>query len=268
MPATEFSPAPRRTARPGEIETLAEHLLAPLDQGCDERPDVRQGYKLEDPFGRHREDVPGLAQSTDRPPRDGILHESDRRADRVGDAELDQILLDEILAFEMRDARPLVGVGDGRIDQMPDPGSLRGVGGNDPPTGLPLRPGFVAIAHQKHSVDVARSLHDGRCVAEIASDDIGTRRRQTPSSDAVGLAGQRYDAMPPGQQGARNRPSLLNIVPRLDTMLDLNDIVVFARVVEAGSFIAAARTLGMPKTTVSRRIFALECFTAPHATST
>ena len=31
-------------------------------------------------------------------------------------------------------------------------------------------------------------------------------------------------------------------------MLDLNDIVVFARVVEAGSFTAAARLLGMPKT--------------------
>src|ERR1700730_15860434 len=41
-------------------------------------------------------------------------------------------------------------------------------------------------------------------------------------------------------------------------MLDLNDIVVFARVVEAGSFTAAARLLGTPKTTVSRRIAALE----------
>jgi DNA-binding transcriptional LysR family regulator len=41
-------------------------------------------------------------------------------------------------------------------------------------------------------------------------------------------------------------------------MLDLNDIVVFARVVEAGSFTAAARLLGMPKTTVSRRVVALE----------
>ena len=42
------------------------------------------------------------------------------------------------------------------------------------------------------------------------------------------------------------------------TVLDLNDIVVFARVVEAGSFTAAARLLGTPKTTVSRRIAALE----------
>ncbi|MGF6231495.1 DNA-binding transcriptional LysR family regulator [Inquilinus ginsengisoli] len=41
-------------------------------------------------------------------------------------------------------------------------------------------------------------------------------------------------------------------------MLDLNDVQVFARVVEAGSFTAAARLLGMPKTTVSRRIAALE----------
>jgi DNA-binding transcriptional LysR family regulator len=41
-------------------------------------------------------------------------------------------------------------------------------------------------------------------------------------------------------------------------MLDLNDILVFTRVVESGSFTAAARLLGMPKTTVSRRIAALE----------
>jgi DNA-binding transcriptional LysR family regulator len=41
-------------------------------------------------------------------------------------------------------------------------------------------------------------------------------------------------------------------------MLNLNDIAMFARVVEAGSFTAAARLLGMPKTTVSRRIAALE----------
>lgn len=41
-------------------------------------------------------------------------------------------------------------------------------------------------------------------------------------------------------------------------MVDLNDIVVFVRVVEAGSFTAAARLLGMPKTTVSRRIASLE----------
>src|SRR5258705_2908114 len=41
-------------------------------------------------------------------------------------------------------------------------------------------------------------------------------------------------------------------------MLDLNDIVVFARVVEGGSFTAAARLLGMRKTTVRRRIAALE----------
>src|SRR6202035_4161337 len=41
-------------------------------------------------------------------------------------------------------------------------------------------------------------------------------------------------------------------------MLDLNDIVVFARVVEAGSFTAAARLLGMAKATVSRPLAALE----------
>jgi DNA-binding transcriptional LysR family regulator len=41
-------------------------------------------------------------------------------------------------------------------------------------------------------------------------------------------------------------------------MLDLNDVAVFARVVEAGSFTGAARQLGIPKTTVSRRVGELE----------
>ena len=40
--------------------------------------------------------------------------------------------------------------------------------------------------------------------------------------------------------------------------MDLNDIVVFARVVHAGSFIAAAKALGMPRSTVSRKIADLE----------
>lgn len=39
---------------------------------------------------------------------------------------------------------------------------------------------------------------------------------------------------------------------------DLNDTLVFVKVVEHGSFIGAARALGMPKTTVSRRVQALE----------
>ncbi|MGF1623765.1 MAG: LysR family transcriptional regulator [Alphaproteobacteria bacterium] len=41
-------------------------------------------------------------------------------------------------------------------------------------------------------------------------------------------------------------------------MTDLNHIVLFARVVEAGSFSAAARALGVPKATVSRNVAQLE----------
>jgi len=40
--------------------------------------------------------------------------------------------------------------------------------------------------------------------------------------------------------------------------LDLNEILVFTRVVQAGSFTAAARALGMPKSSVSRKVTALE----------
>jgi DNA-binding transcriptional LysR family regulator len=40
--------------------------------------------------------------------------------------------------------------------------------------------------------------------------------------------------------------------------VDLNEIVVFARVVQAGSFTAAAAQLGMPKSTVSRKVSELE----------
>src|SRR5262249_45061225 len=40
--------------------------------------------------------------------------------------------------------------------------------------------------------------------------------------------------------------------------LDLNQTVVFSRVVQLGSFTAAARQLGMPKSTVSRKVSELE----------
>ena len=39
--------------------------------------------------------------------------------------------------------------------------------------------------------------------------------------------------------------------------LDANDLLLYARVADAGSFSAAAQRLGLPKSTVSRRIAAL-----------
>ena len=41
-------------------------------------------------------------------------------------------------------------------------------------------------------------------------------------------------------------------------MQDLNDLYYFAKVVEKGSFAAAARTLGLPKSRLSRRVATLE----------
>ncbi len=41
-------------------------------------------------------------------------------------------------------------------------------------------------------------------------------------------------------------------------MLDLNELLVFTKVVEAGSFVGAARKLDMPRSTVSRRVSELE----------
>src|SRR6266850_380335 len=40
--------------------------------------------------------------------------------------------------------------------------------------------------------------------------------------------------------------------------MDLNEMLVFARIVQAGSFTAAAAALGMPKSTVSRKLSELE----------
>jgi DNA-binding transcriptional LysR family regulator len=40
--------------------------------------------------------------------------------------------------------------------------------------------------------------------------------------------------------------------------MDLNEILVFTRVVQAGSFIAASKALGIPKSTVSRKVAELE----------
>jgi DNA-binding transcriptional LysR family regulator len=40
--------------------------------------------------------------------------------------------------------------------------------------------------------------------------------------------------------------------------MDMNEVLIFARVVEAGSFTAAGRALDLPKSTVSRKVAALE----------
>ena len=48
------------------------------------------------------------------------------------------------------------------------------------------------------------------------------------------------------------------IVPFMEQSLQPNDLLLFARVAELGSFSRAAERLGMPKSTVSRRVSALE----------
>src|SRR4051795_9966739 len=60
--------------------------------------------------------------------------------------------------------------------------------------------------------------------------------------------------VPQGQQSTR-APR----VPRSTAMtLEPNDLVLFARVVDEGSFSRAAERLRLPKSTVSRRLAALE----------
>ncbi len=55
-----------------------------------------------------------------------------------------------------------------------------------------------------------------------------------------------------------NTPILWDILSRMQDNLDLDDIALFAAVAEAGSFVAAARRLRQPKSTVSRRLQVLE----------
>jgi DNA-binding transcriptional LysR family regulator len=43
-----------------------------------------------------------------------------------------------------------------------------------------------------------------------------------------------------------------------DGMLNLNDLILFVRAVDAGGFAAAARRLGLPKSTISKRVAELE----------
>jgi hypothetical protein len=68
---------------------------------------------------------------------------------------------------------------------------------------------FVRRPCVKRSPIISSCLQNRRCVTEIASHEIGACRHQLPRSLAIRLAGERLDAMSPGQQCARNRASLL-----------------------------------------------------------
>ena len=50
----------------------------------------------------------------------------------------------------------------------------------------------------------------------------------------------------------------MQLLQSMGTMLQVDAIAVFVKVVEAGSFATAARRLGMPKTTVSAKVAGLE----------
>src|SRR5215475_12471385 len=50
----------------------------------------------------------------------------------------------------------------------------------------------------------------------------------------------------------------MNVLFMGQQAMDLNEMLVFARVVQAGSFTSAASALGMPKSTVSRKVSELE----------
>jgi DNA-binding transcriptional LysR family regulator len=58
--------------------------------------------------------------------------------------------------------------------------------------------------------------------------------------------------------GARARWPAVPSAETLEPKTDLNQLVIFAKVVETGSFTAAGRQLGLPKSTVSRKIAQLE----------
>ena len=53
-------------------------------------------------------------------------------------------------------------------------------------------------------------------------------------------------------------PDVRTVEGTLIMARDMNDTLVFVRVVQEGSFTAAARALQIPKTTVSRRVYELE----------
>jgi len=54
------------------------------------------------------------------------------------------------------------------------------------------------------------------------------------------------------------RPQAVTVPWKEQQAMDVNEMLVFARVVQAGSFTAAAAKLGMPKSTVSRKVSELE----------
>jgi hypothetical protein len=118
---------------PGDIDAPAENGLAPLGEDGDETADIGNGDLLELPLRRQRHGKPALGKGADRPRCQKVVHEGDRRADRIGQIRCRQTLLDGELAVEVGDAGVPVGSGDRCVDDVPDAGIREPCDGRQPP---------------------------------------------------------------------------------------------------------------------------------------
>src|SRR5688500_15870503 len=117
----------------------------------------------------------------------------------------------------------------------------------------------------------------GREVRLIADDDVVTgqdeRQRVGLERDAVGRGDGGSGENEQGEERGAHASTMASIgavqktryidllstsVDNAERAMDLNQIVVFEAVVREGSFTAAARALGQPKSTVSKRVAELE----------
>jgi len=115
------------------------------------------------------------------------------------------VLLDEILALEVRDAGAALSATDGRTDQMRCACGLRGFGGGDPCSSLVIHAaGTVGVCTLKtpSTPCIASSSRRGSSMSPLTTD--------TPSVMSVcaaGLSGSRVSALTANTREKRSRGS-------------------------------------------------------------
>ena len=273
-----------------EVEALACEAAWLLEDANGDGPDVGDGELREFSrrWERHRVDALRELLLSEIE----VLHEEGGREDRGAYAELSDVLFDLVLAVEVRNTGLSIRVGDRGEDEMYASGLGRVCGGD----ALSRFRLGASLEWRRHREEGGRSferLHKSGRVFDRRADERDALACELSRLRGVGTACDRANPVAALEQALHHSATLLacgsgddddkllihdrascplqhthsergetgagrGILDPMNGTIEVGSVELFVRVAELRSFRGAGQALGVPRSTVSRRIAELE----------